>query len=236
MKMFDHIHEVADDPEQFVCILIDEVESLTRSRTEASSGNEPGDAIRVVNAVLTALDALRRQPNVLVLCTSNMIEGIDPAFRDRLDVCIHVGPPTPRARRAILRSCLDELTRKGIIQSPSSSSSSLSSSSLSPSHLEAMDHGVGGEEGGDESRSNNVCTGGIEEVWSIDGQLLPSVPTHPLRPLLESLITKSEGTSGRALRKLAVRAHAYYLQKPTVPLAVFLEAMGATLALPNGGS
>jgi hypothetical protein len=92
------------------------VESLTRSRSVASSGNEPGDAVRVVNAVLTALDALRRQPNVLVLCTSNMIEGIDEAFKDRLDMCIYVGPPSEEARRAILRSCLMELQHKGLVQ------------------------------------------------------------------------------------------------------------------------
>lgn len=38
---------------------------------------DPSDAIRAVNAVLTSLDTLRRRKNILVLCTSNMMDGID---------------------------------------------------------------------------------------------------------------------------------------------------------------
>jgi SpoVK/Ycf46/Vps4 family AAA+-type ATPase len=68
---------------------IDEVESLTGSRT--SGGSEPGDALRVslqifeleaeadvqvVNAVLTQLDKLRTRENVLVLTTSNLSHAI----------------------------------------------------------------------------------------------------------------------------------------------------------------
>lgn len=53
----------------------DEVESITSNRSSSMSSNEPGDAVRVVNAVLTSLDALKRRPNVLVLCTSNMQVG-----------------------------------------------------------------------------------------------------------------------------------------------------------------
>ena len=40
-------------------LLVDEVESLTAARSAAATGSEPSDAIRVVNAVLTAIDALR---------------------------------------------------------------------------------------------------------------------------------------------------------------------------------
>ena len=36
-----------------VCVLLDEVESLTRARSAAVSGSEPADAIRAVNALLT---------------------------------------------------------------------------------------------------------------------------------------------------------------------------------------
>ena len=153
MKLFDHINEIAEDEECFVAVLIDEVESITASRSSASrrsvlfyphmqtpchpfsnitlhllitmhTSNEPGDAVRVVNAVLTSLDALRRRPNVLVLCTSNMVESIDAvrphlfghllvffvlcdslslapcqqAFRDRVDLQIYLGPPPVLAR------------------------------------------------------------------------------------------------------------------------------------------
>lgn len=119
MKLFDHISDIADDPQSFVCVLIgelraitsllirlirllayrfcaraDEVESITSSRSSSLNSNEPGDAVRVVNAVLTSLDALKRRPNVLVLCTSNLYSAIDPAFRDRVDLQVYLGPPS----------------------------------------------------------------------------------------------------------------------------------------------
>lgn len=77
MKLFEHIKEIAEDSDCLVFVLIDEVESITSARKSAASSNEPGDAVRVVNAVLTSLDALRRFPNVLVLCTSNMVSSLD---------------------------------------------------------------------------------------------------------------------------------------------------------------
>jgi len=55
-----------DEEDTLVCVLIDEVESLTAARRAAVAGSEPADAVRAVNAVLTQLDALKRRPNVLV--------------------------------------------------------------------------------------------------------------------------------------------------------------------------
>ena len=55
-KMFSHVQELIDDPVAFVCVLIDEVESLAAARKASSS--EPSDAIRVVNAVLTQVIAV----------------------------------------------------------------------------------------------------------------------------------------------------------------------------------
>ena len=63
--------------------LIFQVESLTAARTAAISGAEPSDAIRVVNALLTQIDQIRRYPNVIVLTTSNVTGAIDLAFVDR---------------------------------------------------------------------------------------------------------------------------------------------------------
>ena len=68
-KLFDHIKDMVDDEDALVCVLIDEVESLTAARTGAASGAEPSDAIRVVNAVLTQIDQLRQRDNVLILTT-----------------------------------------------------------------------------------------------------------------------------------------------------------------------
>ena len=81
--MFHKIQELIDDPEALVCVLIDEVESLTAARKSAMAGSEPSDAIRVVNAVLTQIDQIKRFPNVILLTTSNVTGAIDLAFVDR---------------------------------------------------------------------------------------------------------------------------------------------------------
>lgn len=116
-KLFESIHALADaeDGSTLVCVLIDEVESLAAARQSSMNGNEPSDAVRVVNALLTEVDRLRARPNVLVLATSNLTEAIDPAFLDRADLKQYVGPPVLVARYRILLSSIVELVRKGIV-------------------------------------------------------------------------------------------------------------------------
>lgn len=80
------IQEMATDPRTLVFVLIDEVESIAGARDLALSRSEPSDAVRVVNALLTKLDALRQLPNVLVLATSNVSRAVDVAFIDRADI------------------------------------------------------------------------------------------------------------------------------------------------------
>ena len=75
------------------------------------SGNEPSDAIRVVNALLTQLDAIKAHPNVIILTTSNITGAIDLAFVDRADIKQYIGPPSPTAIYRIYQSCVDELMR-----------------------------------------------------------------------------------------------------------------------------
>lgn len=55
---------MVEDQDSLVILLIDEVESLTAARKAAVSGSEPSDAVRVVNAVLTAIDSFRSAKNV----------------------------------------------------------------------------------------------------------------------------------------------------------------------------
>ena len=105
-----------------VCVLIDEVESLTAARK--ASGSEPSDAIRyiigplstedrlswgnlrVVNALLTQLDQIKMAPNVLILTTSNITGAIDGAFVDRADIVQYIGPPNQAAVYQILFSAI----------------------------------------------------------------------------------------------------------------------------------
>lgn len=115
-KMFAKIEELVSDPKTFVCVLIDEVESLTCARAAHNSGTEPSDAIRVVNALLTQIDKIKKYPNVVIMATSNVTGKLDEAFIDRADVKQYIGNPCADAIYEILRSCILELMRADIIK------------------------------------------------------------------------------------------------------------------------
>jgi len=112
-KMFSHVQELIDDPSAFVCVLIDEVESLAAARKASSS--EPSDAIRVVNAVLTQIDTIKQHNNVLIMTTSNITGTIDLAFVDRADIKQYIGPPGPEACYGMLSGSLKELINKNLV-------------------------------------------------------------------------------------------------------------------------
>jgi len=114
-KMFTEIKRLMEDTMSLVCVLIDEVESLTAARKNSMSGSEPSDALRVVNALLTQLDSIKNAPNVLILTTSNITGAIDLAFVDRADIKQYVGTPSQGAIYQILHSCVAELVRTGLV-------------------------------------------------------------------------------------------------------------------------
>jgi SpoVK/Ycf46/Vps4 family AAA+-type ATPase len=116
-RLFSMVRDmVQDDPDCLVCVLIDEIESLAGNRANLSG--EPSDALRAVNSLLTSLDRLRTFSNVLILATTNLTASVDPAFVDRADMKVYIGLPCCEARYEILRSCLHELVRVGIVQAP----------------------------------------------------------------------------------------------------------------------
>lgn len=114
-KMFTEIKRLMEDSRALICVLIDEVESLTAARKNAMAGSEPSDAIRVVNALLTQLDSIKNAPNVLILTTSNITGAIDLAFVDRADIKQYVGHPSQAAVYQIFHSCITELLRTGVV-------------------------------------------------------------------------------------------------------------------------
>ncbi|EDW43016.1 pachytene checkpoint protein 2 homolog [Drosophila sechellia] len=114
-QLFVKIAELISDPNNLVCVLIDEVESLAYARS-AMSSNEPRDAMRVVNAVLTQLDSIKACPNVLILATSNLAQTIDLAFVDRADIRLFIGYPGISAIREIYKGMLSELMSAGVVQ------------------------------------------------------------------------------------------------------------------------
>ena len=124
--MFDQIKKRVADEDSFVCVLIDEVESLTSVRKNSQSGLECSDSVRVVNALLTQIDSIKQLHNVLILTTSNITGSIDLAFVDRADIKQYVGPPTQEAIYMIYLSSLEELMDKGVLNcKPSILSSSV---------------------------------------------------------------------------------------------------------------
>lgn len=92
-KTFDSIRILATATLR-VFILLDEFESLASIRAEnAGSDGHPGDALHSINVLLTSLDILGEVQNLTVLATSNLIQRIDPAFVDLVDIQEEVAQP-----------------------------------------------------------------------------------------------------------------------------------------------
>ncbi|KIW01346.1 uncharacterized protein PV09_07118 [Verruconis gallopava] len=111
-KSFRKIYSMARDPDDFICVLIDEIETIAGSRQQSAESGEVGDALRATNQFLTALDKLRFHSNVLLFCTSNLMTTLDAAFLSRVDIIENIGASTPEAAYEILRSCLNDLISK----------------------------------------------------------------------------------------------------------------------------
>lgn len=229
MKLFKHISEVAEDSECLVVLLIDEVESIAAARTGASKAGEPGDAIRVVNAVLTSLDALRKRQNVLVLCTSNMSSSLDEAFLDRLDLNIYLGNPNLEARSAILTSCVQELINKGLLSLTGAGDEKFGGISLNTASTSLLRSVVSNSMLEDDS-----CIDVQADLDAIDNDAVNQAePEEILNKMIMHIAVNAEGCSGRALRKLPIRTYAQLM--PTVnraesgfnavSLKVFLNTM-----------
>ncbi|TPX61011.1 hypothetical protein SpCBS45565_g07352 [Spizellomyces sp. 'palustris'] len=202
MKMFQQIHEMLEDDDVFVCVLIDEVESLSAARKAALSGMEPSDAIRVVNALLTQLDQLWKRKNVLILTTSNITEAIDVAFIDRADIKQFIPPPSHRARYAILSSCLIELIQKGLIEQPETPL-------VDYREIDLYTCPTGGMQGRE----------GSLQLWKVAGDFA--------NERLHAFDSKHlfKGFSGRTLRKLPFLAHAYFVSSNTSTLRAYTQAL-----------
>ncbi|KAG5049910.1 hypothetical protein JHK85_011013 [Glycine max] len=177
-KLFQKIQEMVEEESNLVFVLIDEVESLAAARKAALSGSEPSDSIRVVNALLTQMDKLKSSPNVIILTTSNITAAIDIAFVDRADIKAYVGPPTLQARYEILRSCLQEMMRTGILTSLQDCKNA-----MLPHYASAKD------------RLNTLDFHEDATFMQLCKQLLETAEA-------------CEGMSGRSLRKLPFLAHA----------------------------
>ncbi|CEP61896.1 Pch2p LALA0_S04e03136g [Lachancea lanzarotensis] len=117
-RIFQDVEDLLNNKtikERFVCLLIDEVETLALSRSSSMNKNESTDGMRVVNTLLTRLDGLKRYNNLLILATSNLVTALDPAFLDRADGVFYVGKPSENGTSEILYSTIRELIKNGVI-------------------------------------------------------------------------------------------------------------------------
>ncbi|KAG9156561.1 hypothetical protein Leryth_006541 [Lithospermum erythrorhizon] len=154
---------------------------------------------QVVNALLTQLDKLKSAPNVIILTTSNITTAIDIAFVDRADIKAYVGPPTVHARYEILRSCLQELLRAGVISTCHSEDNNF----MLPSFF------------------------GLKERLSTIEVSEPLAKLDLCDQLLRAA-ESCEGLSGRSLRKLPFLAHAALENPFNCHINKFLQTMIAT--------
>ncbi|EON64972.1 hypothetical protein W97_04207 [Coniosporium apollinis CBS 100218] len=211
-KLFDSVHAMADDETTLICVLIDEVETLTGSREKSATGNECGDALRATNQLLTALDRLRHRPNIMVFCTSNLVTAIDQAFLDRVDIKQYIPNPPPRAIYEILRSSLNELIRCDLLiptDDPDDASDGASSDSVS-----LVQAGSDWE----------VLVLGSFPSFAEMNVHLWNRPNAPARKLWK-LAQRCEGFSGRALRRLPFLALAMHTYSDPCPVPEALAAL-----------
>jgi len=80
-----------------VVVFIDEVEEIAAHR---NGGNA---SVAVVNELLKALVSFREQDGRLLVCATNSVRLLDPAFlrHGRFDYVLPIGPPDPTAREAM---------------------------------------------------------------------------------------------------------------------------------------
>ncbi|KAK5134309.1 hypothetical protein LTR08_006738 [Meristemomyces frigidus] len=215
--IFERIHAMAHERGSFICVVMDECETIAGSREKSTSGSECNDGMRATNQLLTALDRLRNLPNVIVLCTSNLIGAIDQAFLDRVDIKQLIPCPSAAAIYNIFRSCLNELIRSNVVHvaalqvsaSPANKRRAISraaTSGSSSSPFKAV------------TRSKTPVASS-PEAWKMVAA--PEVPTFsemkirftdlPSSPgRVWALAQKCEGLSGRTLRRLPILGLAMY--------------------------
>lgn len=100
-ETFDRIEELDN-----VVVFIDEVEEIAVRR----GGEPPSPMQAVTNELLKTIPAFREKPGRLLVCATNFIRALDPAFlrHGRFDYVIPIGLPDDEARQAIWQGFIPE--------------------------------------------------------------------------------------------------------------------------------
>jgi SpoVK/Ycf46/Vps4 family AAA+-type ATPase len=106
----EELPALADDGP--IVVVLDEVEVLAVSRSEASLDINPADVFRGTAALLSALDWISREaPGVLVVGTTNLAGALDDAVISRADLVMELPLPGAMVIREILADTLRDLGR-----------------------------------------------------------------------------------------------------------------------------
>ncbi|WP_235489827.1 ATP-binding protein, partial [Frankia sp. AvcI1] len=91
-----------------VVVFIDEVDEIAQSR-ETRPENQS-----VVNELLKAIPLFRGVQGRLLICATNAVSALDPAFvrPGRFDLVLPVGPPDASGRRVLLAGLLERVANK----------------------------------------------------------------------------------------------------------------------------
>jgi ATPases of the AAA+ class len=205
-RLFGRIREmVEDEPDALFFVLMDEVESLANSRVGSGSGGyEPSDSIRAVNSLLTSLDSIRQYRNVMILSTSNMTDCVDGAFVDRVDWMVKVDLPCLEARYEILKSCVEELMRVGIVKQQQQQ-----------------------QQDGCRENVNGTCRRkGLVSFHEVPIGSNDDDDNNTVSGMLLECARMAEGLSGRSLRRIPFQSHAFHVHSiEDVSLEEFLRAL-----------
>lgn len=105
-EAFDRVRELSS-----AVVFVDEVEDLASIRQEQRRASPS-----VTNEFLKQIPRIREAPEHLLVCATNWVRRLDPAFLrpGRFDYVLPVGPPDREAREAIWRRYVGEITDKPV--------------------------------------------------------------------------------------------------------------------------
>ncbi|RDK46116.1 pachytene checkpoint component Pch2 [Aspergillus phoenicis ATCC 13157] len=212
--MFENIETLLQEEEDtFICVFMDEIETLVARRDRALSSNEPFDAIRAVDAVLTGLDKLKEHSNVIIVCTSNLITALDQAFLDRVDIKQYIPQLSSRPIYNIYKDCLEELSQNGIIEGVS-----FDVVQVTPDDPQTALQYV-------EQAAEHLILPTFDEVLVHYGSFPDAIPT-----LLANAVFESEGLSGRTVRRLPALSLVLYSNGTRCDIRRAIEALRMGIA------
>ncbi|KAF7118558.1 hypothetical protein CNMCM5793_008088 [Aspergillus hiratsukae] len=213
-RAFESIEVLLEEEEDtFVCVFVDEIETLAARRERALSSKEPFDAVRAVNALLTGLDRLKQHHNVVVICTSNLVTALDQAFLDRVDIKQFVPHLSSRTIYGIYKDCLEELSRRGIIEG-----ASFDVVQVNPEDPQTALQYV-------EQPAESLMLPMFEEML-LNYQIFPNaIPKQ-----LADAASASVGLSGRTIRRLPALALVLHCSSTRCDIRVALQALQKCIA------